>query len=71
MKDAIACALYVPNFWFIVQQVDYFAGGVPSPFQHYWTLGVEEQFYFLWPPLIVGTAWMIRRRLESDVQRNC
>jgi len=61
LKDAIACALYVPNFWFIVQQVDYFAGGVPSPFQHYWTLGVEEQFYLLWPPLIVGTAWLIRR----------
>ncbi|OBF18242.1 acyltransferase [Mycobacterium kubicae] len=61
LKDAIACALYVPNFWFIVQQVDYFAGGAPSPFQHYWTLGVEEQFYLLWPPLIVGTAWLIRR----------
>nr|WP_231982398.1 acyltransferase family protein [Mycobacterium sp. E787] len=61
LKDAIACALYVPNFWFIFQQVDYFAGGVPSPFQHYWTLGVEEQFYLLWPPLIVGTAWLIRR----------
>ncbi|MDP7706344.1 acyltransferase [Mycobacterium sp. TY815] len=61
LKDAIACALYVPNFWFIVQQVDYFAGGAPSPFQHYWTLGVEEQFYLLWPPMIVGTAWLIRR----------
>ncbi|ORW18372.1 acyltransferase family protein [Mycobacterium palustre] len=61
LKDAIACALYVPNFWFIVQQVDYFAGGVPSPFQHYWTLGVEEQFYLLWPPMIVGTAWLVRR----------
>ncbi|MDT5145779.1 MAG: hypothetical protein QOC58_424, partial [Mycobacterium sp.] len=61
LKDAIACALYVPNFWFIAQQVDYFAGGVPSPFQHYWTLGVEEQFYLLWPPMIVGLAWLIRR----------
>ncbi|GLB94428.1 MULTISPECIES: acyltransferase family protein [Mycobacterium] len=61
LKDAIACALYVPNFWFIVQQVDYFSGGTPSPFQHYWTLGVEEQFYLLWPPMIVGTAWLIRR----------
>ncbi|GFG82064.1 acyltransferase [Mycobacterium paragordonae] len=61
LKDAIACALYVPNFWFIVQQVDYFAGGAPSPFQHYWTLGVEEQFYLLWPPMIVGLAWLIRR----------
>ncbi|OBK44633.1 acyltransferase [Mycobacterium sp. 1081908.1] len=69
LKDAIACALYVPNFWFIVQQVDYFAGGVPSPFQHYWTLGVEEQFYLLWPPMIVGTAWLIRRlrrRAKAD-----
>ena len=61
MKDGIACALYVPNYWFIAQQVDYFAGGVPSPFQHYWTLGVEEQFYLLWPPMIIGTAWLIRR----------
>jgi len=61
LKDAIACALYVPNFWFIAQQVDYFAGGVPSPFQHFWTLGVEEQFYLLWPPMMVGTAWLIRR----------
>jgi peptidoglycan/LPS O-acetylase OafA/YrhL len=61
LMDGIASALYVPNFWFIGQQVDYFAGNVlPSPFQHYWTLGVEEQFYLVWPPMIVGTAWLIR-----------
>ena len=70
LKDAIACALYVPNFWFIVQQVDYFAGGVPSPFQHYWTLGVEEQFYLLWPPMIIGTAWLIRR-LRRRARSRC
>jgi peptidoglycan/LPS O-acetylase OafA/YrhL len=62
LMDGIASALYVPNFWFIGQQVDYFAGNtLPSPFQHYWTLGVEEQFYLVWPPMIVGTAWLIRR----------
>ncbi len=60
--DGIASALYVPNFWFIAEGVHYFGGHLPpSPFQHYWTLGVEEQFYLLWPVLIIGTAWLIRR----------
>jgi peptidoglycan/LPS O-acetylase OafA/YrhL len=60
--DGIASALYVPNFWFIAEGVHYFGGHVPpSPFQHYWTLGVEEQFYLGWPVLIIGTAWLIRR----------
>jgi peptidoglycan/LPS O-acetylase OafA/YrhL len=61
--DGIACALYVGNYWFILRGVNYFATHVPpSPFQHYWTLGVEEQFYLLWPPMIIGLAWFIRRR---------
>jgi peptidoglycan/LPS O-acetylase OafA/YrhL len=61
--DGIACALYVGNYWFIIRGVNYFAAHVPaSPFQHFWTLGVEEQFYLLWPPMIIGLAWVIRRR---------
>ena len=62
MGDGIASALYVGNYWFIARGVDYFASNVaPSPFQHYWTLGVEEQFYLLWPPMIIVAAWLIRR----------
>ncbi|EHB49694.1 acyltransferase 3 [Mycolicibacterium rhodesiae JS60] len=68
--DGIASSLYVGNYWFILRGVDYFATHVPpSPFEHYWTLGVEEQFYLLWPPVIIGLAWLIRRtrrRAKAD-----
>ena len=62
IDDGIASALYVGNYRFALQGVDYFAANLPpSPFQHYWSLGVEEQFYLVWPALIIGTAWLIRR----------
>jgi peptidoglycan/LPS O-acetylase OafA/YrhL len=70
MGDGIASALYVSNYRFILQGVDYLAATLPpSPFQHYWSLGVEEQFYLVWPALIIGTAWLIRRarrRTKAD-----
>jgi peptidoglycan/LPS O-acetylase OafA/YrhL len=59
--DGIASALYVGNYRFAVQGTDYLGSDVPSPYQHYWSLGVEEQFYLVWPVLIIGTAWLIRR----------
>jgi peptidoglycan/LPS O-acetylase OafA/YrhL len=59
--DGIASALYVGNYRFATQGTDYLAAAAPSPFQHYWSLGVEEQFYLVWPLLIVGTAWLVGR----------
>jgi peptidoglycan/LPS O-acetylase OafA/YrhL len=60
--DGITSALYVSNYRFLLQGVDYSAPSMPlSPFQHYWSLGIEEQFYLVWPALIIGTAWLIRR----------
>ena len=60
--DGVASALYVGNYRFARQGTDYLASNLPpSPFQHYWSLGVEEQFYLMWPVLIIGTAWLVRR----------
>ena len=62
LVDGIASALYVGNYRFAMQGTDYLASDLtPSPFQHYWSLGVEEQFYLVWPALIIGTAWLVRR----------
>ncbi len=62
LGDGIASALYVGNYRFAMHGTDYLAADTPpSPFQHYWSLGVEEQFYLLWPALIIGTAWFVWR----------
>jgi peptidoglycan/LPS O-acetylase OafA/YrhL len=62
LADGIASALYAGNYRFAIQGTDYLAADAPpSPFQHYWSLGVEEQFYLVWPALIIGTAWLICR----------
>ncbi len=60
--DGIVSALYAGNYRFAIQGTDYLAADAsPSPLQHYWSLGVEEQFYLLWPALIIGTTWLLAR----------
>ncbi len=62
MADAGAAALSVANLRFAVQGLDYFSlGRVPSPVLHYWSLSVEEQFYVVWPGLLLLVAWVARR----------
>jgi peptidoglycan/LPS O-acetylase OafA/YrhL len=71
MKDGIASALYVGNYRFAMAGTDYLAASAaPSPFQHYWSLGVEEQFYLVWPALLIGCAWLIDRRRHSSAPRS-
>ena len=63
-RGAIATAFYVPNFLFAVQGTDYLAGTSPSVFQHYWSLGIEEQFYLFWPA-ILAAGFVLCRRSEG------
>jgi peptidoglycan/LPS O-acetylase OafA/YrhL len=61
--DIISSALYVANWHFAAQSVDYFAQGLePSPVLHLWSLAIEEQFYLVWPGLMLAVTWWFRRR---------
>ena len=52
--DAQSALLYYANWHFLGQAGDYFASDIDkSPFLHFWSLSIEEQFYFVFPVLLL------------------
>ena len=59
----LAALLYFSNWWYAFQHVSYFASfGAPSPLGHLWSLAVEEQFYLVWPLLLMLALRVVHRR---------
>ncbi|WP_449283277.1 acyltransferase family protein [Leucobacter sp.] len=60
--DIAAASLYIVNWRFAAEAVDYNAEGAGvSPLLHFWSLAVEEQFYVIWPILLALGAWLVLR----------
>ena len=70
LDDAKAASVYVVNERFADEQTDYLGGHAEaSPFQHYWSLAVEEQFYLIWPLLLLGALGLAERARVVPVNR--
>ncbi|MBZ4486193.1 acyltransferase [Microbacterium sp. cx-55] len=59
ISEIIASTFYVENWYLAFTSADYLNhAGDPSMVQHYWSLSLEEQFYVLWPLLMLLAAWI-------------
>ena len=66
--DIVSAAFYVVNWRLADRSVDYLAEDVAaSPVQHFWSLAVEEQFYIVWPLLII-VALLVARRFRLPLR---
>ncbi|MCC3298602.1 acyltransferase [Arthrobacter caoxuetaonis] len=55
LEDAVWSFFFLGNWRFAASGTDYLnAGAAVSPLQHFWSLGVEEQFYLAWPWLLMS-----------------
>jgi peptidoglycan/LPS O-acetylase OafA/YrhL len=68
--SVLTAGAYVNNWWLIVHDVSYFqAFAAPGPLNHLWSLSIEEQFYIVWPFLVILGMRLIPEVSSSTVAR--
>jgi peptidoglycan/LPS O-acetylase OafA/YrhL len=66
LGEIVASVLYGQNWLLAADSVDYLAASnEPSLVQHFWSLSVEEQFYVVWPILLL-LAWTVTTRVRRS-----
>jgi peptidoglycan/LPS O-acetylase OafA/YrhL len=59
VREIIASTFYVENWYLALNSADYLNhSGDPTTVQHYWSLSLEEQFYVMWPLIMLLAAWI-------------
>ncbi|KXZ17872.1 peptidoglycan O-acetyltransferase [Bacillus nakamurai] len=61
--DAVSSLFYISNWWFIFHKLSYFDSfGSPSPLKNLWSLAIEEQFYIIWPFILLAGMYICKTR---------
>ena len=65
LESAVAALAGLSNLYFINNEVNYFLNESINPLLHTWSLGVEEQFYFIYPIFIVSIFKLFKQNIEK------
>ncbi|QEW03333.1 acyltransferase family protein [Microbacterium lushaniae] len=70
VQEIVASTFYVENWFLALTSADYLGhGGEPTTVQHYWSLSLEEQFYVMWPLLMLLAAWIAVKWFRGSTRR--
>lgn len=66
--DTISSIFYSSNWWFIFHKLSYFDSfGSPSPLKNLWSLAIEEQFYLIWPILLMLGLYLVKKQSKLAI----
>lgn len=66
--DAISSILYSSNWWFIYHKTSYFDSfGLSSPLKNLWSLAIEEQFYLIWPIILLIGLFILKKQSKFSI----